>query len=110
MNTLIPTSGCHFCDVPSLFSHRSAVYSKLSAIRRAHRLRANSNDLQTEAAEGSKEDGDEVAAGAQQQSRASTAPALDKDLKKVCSSFLWILNDKFSGYLSFFLILLRFLL
>ncbi|KAG7025542.1 hypothetical protein SDJN02_12038, partial [Cucurbita argyrosperma subsp. argyrosperma] len=83
MNALIPTSGCHFCDVPSLFSHRSAVSLKLSAIRRAHRLRANSNDLQTEAAEGSKEDGDEVAAGAQQQSRASTAPALDKDLKKV---------------------------
>ncbi|CAK9310020.1 unnamed protein product [Citrullus colocynthis] len=83
MNTLIPTSPCNFFDIPSFFSHRTAISLKLSAIKINHRLRANSNDLQTQAVEEPKEEENGIAAEPQQQTKASSAPALEKDLKKV---------------------------
>ncbi|XP_022150167.1 uncharacterized protein LOC111018412 isoform X2 [Momordica charantia] len=85
MNTLIPTSRCNFCNI-QIFNSYAIFPKNLSAIRRTHSLRANSNDLQTQAVEGPKEEEEEqhgAAAEPQPQSMASTAPALDKDLKKV---------------------------
>lgn len=96
MNTLIPTSPCNFCDIPSFFSHRTAISLKLSATKTNHRLRANSNDLQTQAVEEPKQEENGIAAEPQQQTKASSSPALEKDLKKVCYlCWIWCISWSF---------------